>query len=110
MHSSAKGSPRQPPGTRPFLLSGGQRFDPATPSLGSSCEVPWFRQLGGSAGCRTRIARTGEQDAQPICIRNASATALMQQELAGSGRETPAYAQGRPLRDSKVLPSTIRLV
>jgi len=36
-------------------------FEPATPSLGRSCRVPWFRQLGGSAGCRTRIVRTASR-------------------------------------------------
>ena len=58
---------------RPLIPERRTGFEPATPSLGRSCEVPWFRQLGGSAGCRTRNTRMGEQDARAICIRNASA-------------------------------------
>jgi hypothetical protein len=50
MHPQEEAPAPQPRETGASFLSGGQRFEPATPSLGRSCEVPWFRQLGGSAG------------------------------------------------------------
>jgi hypothetical protein len=46
------------------------------------------------------MTRTGEQDTQVICIRDASAATLMHQELAGLGPAgTPPLRKARPSRD-----------